>query len=210
MDSMAMGSWAALAALGAAHGLNPGMGWLFAVALGMQEGDGRAVRRALLPLAAGHALAIAAVLVLAAAIGVVVPGTILQWVVAALLFGLGIQQLVLHKHPRYGGMRVGMRKLTIWSFLMATAHGAGLMALPVVLGARAGHDAAGHAAHGSAGEPSLALIGTIAHAAGYLAVTALIALLVYHKFGLQRLRALWVNVNVVWAGALIVTAVLMV
>jgi hypothetical protein len=206
---MAMGSWAALAALGAAHGLNPGMGWLFAVALGMQEGDGRAVRRALIPLAAGHALAIAAVLLLAAAIGVVVPGTILQWVVAVLLFGLGIQQLVLHKHPRYGGMRVGMRKLTVWSFLMASAHGAGLMALPIVLGARTTHGHSGHAAHGAA-DPSLALVGTIAHAAGYLAVTALIALLVYHRFGLQRLRAMWVNVNVVWAGALIVTAVLMI
>jgi hypothetical protein len=212
MDPMVLWPWVALAALGAAHGINPGMGWLFAVALGMQEGSGRAVWRALLPLAAGHALAIAAVLGLAAAIGVVVPGTLLQWIVAVLLFALGVQQLVRHRHPRYGGMRVGPRQLTIWSFLMASAHGAGLMALPVVLGARAAQVGGPHAGHGApaAADPAFALLGTVVHGAGYLAVTGLIALLVYHKVGVQRLRAMWVNVNVVWAAALMITAVLIV
>jgi hypothetical protein len=208
MEPMVIWPWVALAALGAAHGINPGMGWLFAVALGMQEGSGRAVWRALLPLAVGHALAIAAVLGLAAAIGFVVPGTLLQWAVAIVLFVLGIRQLVRHRHPRYGGMRVGPRQLTVWSFLMASAHGAGLMALPVVLGARAAHEG-GHAGHGAAvGDPMLAFAGTVVHGAGYLAVTALVALVVYHKVGVQRLRSMWVNVNVVWAGALLVTAVL--
>ena len=206
-----MWPWAALAALGAAHGINPGMGWLFAVALGMQEGSGRAVWRALLPLAAGHALAIAAVLGVAAAAGVVVPGALLQWTVALLLFGLGVRQLVRHGHPRYGGMRVGPRQLTIWSFLMASAHGAGLMALPVVLGARAARAGGAHAGHGvEAADPLLALAGTLAHGVGYLTVTALVALIVYHKVGLQRLRAMWVNVNVVWAAALMIAAVMMV
>ena len=211
METLGMWPWVSLAALGAAHGINPGMGWLFAVALGMQEGSGRAVWRALLPLAAGHALAIAAVLAVAAALGVVMPGRLLQWAVAVLLFGLGLQQLVRHRHPRYGRMRVGPRQLTVWSFLMASAHGAGLMALPVVLGARAaGSGAHAHHGAGTAGHSMLAIGGTISHAAGYLAVTALVALIVYHKVGVQRLRAMWVNVNVVWAAALIITAVLMI
>ena len=198
--------WVALAALGAAHGINPGMGWLFAVALGLQEGDARAVWRALLPLAAGHALAIAAVLGAAAALGVVLPGSLLQWGVAILLFAIGVRQLVRHRHPRYGGMRVGMRQLTIWSFLMASAHGAGLMALPVVLAVPASH----HGSHAgpAPAEPMLALAGTLVHALGYLAVTAAAALVVYHKVGVQRLRAMWVNVNLVWAAALLITAVL--
>jgi hypothetical protein len=209
MEPMVVWPWVALAALGAAHGINPGMGWLFAVALGMQEGSGRAVWRALLPLAAGHALAIAAVLGVAAAVGFVVPGSLLQWGVAILLFALGVRQLVRHSHPRYGGMRVGPRQLTIWSFLMASAHGAGLMALPVVMGAQAGGaHAGGHAGHGATGDPLLALAGTVAHGVGYLAVTALVALVVYHRVGIQRLRAMWVNVNVVWAAALLITAVL--
>jgi hypothetical protein len=209
MEPMAVWPWVALAALGAAHGINPGMGWLFAVALGMQEGSGRAVWRALLPLAAGHALAIAAVLGLAAAIGIVLPGVLLQWGVAILLFGLGVRQLVRHRHPRYGGMRVGSRQLTVWSFLMASAHGAGLMALPVVLGARAAHAGGAHAEHGAvASDPLLAIAGTVAHGVGYLAVTGLVALVVYHKVGVQRLRAMWVNVNVLWAAALIITGVL--
>jgi hypothetical protein len=209
MEPAVIWPWVALAALGAAHGINPGMGWLFAVALGMQEGSGRAVWRALVPLAAGHALAIAAVLGTAAVVGVVVPGSLLQWIVAILLFILGVQQLVRHRHPRYGGMRVGARKLTVWSFLMASAHGAGVMALPIVLGARAAHDQA-HGGHGTitASDPMLALAGTVVHGAGYLAVTALVALVVYHKIGVQRLRAMWVNVNIVWAAALLITAVL--
>lgn len=204
--------WAVLAALGAAHGINPGMGWLFAVALGMQEGSARAVWRALGPLALGHALAIAVVLAMAAVIGVVIPSRLLQWGVALLLFVLGVRQLLTHAHPRYGGMRVGPRQLTIWSFLMASAHGAGLMALPVVLGATAARGAAhgGHADHGAAAasDPVLALVGTAVHGAGYLAVTALVALVVYHRVGVQRLRTMWVNVNMIWAAALIITAVL--
>ena len=209
MESAVIWPWVALAALGAAHGVNPGMGWLFAVALGLQEGSGRAVWRALIPLAAGHALAIAAVLGTAALLGIVVPGSLLQWIVAILLFGLGVRQIVRHKHPQHGRMRVSARQLTTWSFLMASAHGAGLMALPIVLGARASHER-GHGGHDvlTSSDPMLALAGTVVHGAGYLAVTALAALCVYHWVGVQRLRAMWVNVNLVWAAALLVTAVL--
>jgi hypothetical protein len=211
----------AMFALGAFHGINPGMGWLFAVALGMQEGRGRAVWRALLPLALGHALAIAAVVLAALALGVAVPRGPLQWTLGVVLIALGVRRLFRCRHPRYGGMRVGARDLTIWSALMATAHGAGLMVLPLVLGigstAAAGTDDA-HAAHAhhvhgttmaTAASPGLdvasALIATCVHGAGYLAVTALIAWLVYRYAGLGILRRAWVNLDLVWALALVVT-----
>ena len=147
MHSTTLWPWAALLLLGVAHGVNPGMGWLFAVALGLQQQDRRAVWRALLPLAMGHMLAIAAAVGLAAAAGVVLAPAQLRWLVAAALLAMGVFHLVRHRHFNWGGMRVGARDLTIWSFLMASAHGAGLMALPVVL--VAGHG--GHAAGGDRG-----------------------------------------------------------
>ena len=126
-------SWITLAGLGAFHGLNPGMGWLFAVALGMQEGKRSAVWRALIPLTLGHGLAIAAAIGVAMIAGIALSPAMLRWPVAILLAGLGIRQLHRHLHPRWAAMRVGMGGLTLWSFLMASAHGAGLMVLPVFL-----------------------------------------------------------------------------
>jgi hypothetical protein len=126
----------ALLALGAWHGMNPGMGWLFAVALGLQEQRRRAVWRALLPLAAGHALAVGAALGVAFMLGTVVPGAVLKWIVAVTLVVFGAVRLLRNHHPRYGGMRMTMRTLTVWSFLMASAHGAGLMVLPFVVKGR--------------------------------------------------------------------------
>ena len=219
MTTTMLWPWAMLLVLGAAHGINPGMGWLFAVALGLQEQERRAVWRALLPLALGHALAIAAVLALAAALGLVLPPRRLQWVVAAALFALGIFHLVRHRHFRWGGMRVGPRDLTIWSFLMASAHGAGLMALPFVLGAAShapahAHGAAHHAGHapmvlaGLADTQVLWLMASGVHTFGYLAVTGLVAVVVYEKVGLRLLRTAWVNLDVIWAGALVVSAIL--
>lgn len=199
----------ALAGLGALHGINPGMGWLFAVGLGLQEQHRRAVWRALLPLAAGHALAIGAAVGTAAALGLVIPLAALKWGVALLLVGLGLHRLVRHRHPRYGGMQVNRREIATWSFLMASAHGAGLMVLPLVLGAPA--EAASHAHHAG---PSLATLGdsgallsTLAHSAGYLIVTAIVAVVVYEKVGLRLLRSAWINLDLIWAGALVVTGV---
>ena len=199
---------AGLLALGAWHGLNPGMGWLLAVALGLQEGRGRAVWRALPPLAVGHALAVALALAAAALLGRLIPLEPLRWLVAGTLVVLGLQKIVRSRHPSYGGMRVGLRQLTVWSFLMATAHGAGLMVVPLVLG-----DATGAAAgHGpSHAMPAAELAGasaTLLHTAGYLAVTGLVALVVYRWIGLRWLRTGWLNMDVVWGAALIVTGVL--
>lgn len=209
--------WIALLGLGAVHGINPAMGWLFAVALGLQERSRRAVWRALGPLALGHGLAIAAAVVAAAAFRLFVPLSTLKWVVAALLVGFGVSHLVRHRHPGRAGMRVGGRELTVWSFLMASAHGAGLMVLPFILGPGDAGNGAGsagrHAAQGAAslaGLPAEHLVGvgaTVIHTAGYLLVTGLVAVLVYEKLGLRFLRSAWINLDLLWAIALIATAI---
>jgi hypothetical protein len=198
-------SWAGLLALGAFHGVNPGMGWLFAVALGMQERRRSAVCRAMLPLALGHGLAIAAAIAVAVLVGAVIPLRAIQWVVSGVLLALGISRFFRHRHPRWVGMQVGMRDLTVWSFLMASAHGAGLMVLPLVFAAAAGPHHAHHAAV-EAGELS-AVSATILHSVGYLAVSAGVALVVFDKLGVGLLRKAWFNFDLVWAAALVVTSV---
>jgi hypothetical protein len=192
--------WPALFLLGAYHGINPGMGWLFAVARGMQEHATTAVTRALVPITLGHALSIGLVVALAGLIQIVLPLGYVQIVVAFALISLGIFRIVRRRHFAWGGMQVGFRDLTFWSFLMASAHGAGLMVLPIVL-----HTAmpAGHEHMHMAMQTGIA--GTLVHTLGYLSVTALIALLVYRKFGLSLLRQGWFNLDLVWAVALIVT-----
>lgn len=208
------GSWMALAALGAGHGLNPGMGWLFAVALGMQEGRARAVWRALPPLALGHAMAVGAAVLAATALGRVIPAEVLARFVGVSLVVVGARRLVRHRHPRYGGMRVNFRELTIWSFLMATAHGAGLMVLPLLLGGSTvgaeAHDL--HAVHMAAASllpnasgAAAGLRATLFHSGGYLLVTGLIGVVVYHKLGLRMLQTVWINLDLIWGIALIVT-----
>ena len=196
--------------LGAYHGINPGMGWLFAVALGMQEQKGSAVARALVPIALGHALSIGIVVLIAAFLGMALPREAIRYPVAAMLFALGIFSLVRHHHPRWVRMRVGFRDLTLWSFLIATAHGAGLMVLPVLLGSSkveaAGH-MTGHHHAVAAATPLAAIFATAVHTIGYLAVTGLIAWVVYSKLGLAVLRKAWVNLDVVWGAALVVTSV---
>jgi hypothetical protein len=196
--------------LGAYHGVNPGMGWLFAVALGMQEQKGSAVARALVPIAFGHALSIGIVVVTAAFLGMALPREVIRYSVATILFGLGIFSLVRHYHPRWVRMRVGFRDLTLWSFLMATAHGAGLMLLPVLLGSQtvqAADHMAGHHHTFAAASPLAALLATAVHTIAYLAVTGLIAWVVYSKFGLAILRKAWLNLDAVWAAALVGTSV---
>ena len=126
-------SWAALIGLGAFHGINPGMGWLFAVALGLQERRRGAVLSALLPLGIGHALAVAAAIAFAVVAGAVMPLQWVRWVVAAILVVFGVSRLFRHRHPSWASMRVSKSGLTLWSFLMASAHGAGLMVVPLFL-----------------------------------------------------------------------------
>jgi hypothetical protein len=195
--------WPALFLLGAYHGINPGMGWLFAVARGMQEHATKAVARALVPITLGHALSIGLVVALAGLIRIVLPLGYVRIVVAFALISLGVFRILRRRHFAWGGMQVGFRDLTFWSFLMASAHGAGLMVLPIVLHAMpAGHEHM-HMASGTGAWTGI--VATLVHTLGYLSVTALIALLVYRKFGLSLLRTGWFNLDLVWAIALIVT-----
>jgi len=203
--------WNAVMLLGAYHGLNPGMGWLFAVALGMQQGSARGVWRALPPIALGHGLAVGVVLGIAAVAQIVVPLATLKIVVASILMAFGLYRLWRHRHPVYGGMQVGFRDLTIWSFLMASAHGAGFMVLPLVMGMSADVQASstGHAhqmASTQAAWPLSAALG--AHTLAYLVVTALLAWIVYARVGLAILRTAWFNLDWLWACVLVVTGII--
>jgi len=185
------------------------MGWLFAVALGMQEGRRSAVLRALVPLGAGHAVAVAVAVGAALAIGFAIPLAWVRWPIAGVLVSLGVVRLFRHRHPRWGGMRVSMAGLTVWSFLMATAHGAGLMVVPVVMGVSM--PAAGaHAHHMQAGGAGAAFLATGLHAIGYLAVTAIVAVLVFEKLGVGILRRAWINLDLIWSAALVATGAIMI
>ena len=196
--------WLAILLLGIWHGINPGMGWLFAVALGLQERSRRAVWGALLPLALGHGLAIAVAVAGALALGVVLPPDRLKWVVAATLLAFGTWRLARHHHPRWIGMRVNARELTVWSGMMATAHGAGLMVLPFLVPAASGEAMAVMGGHG--GRAAAGLLPPLVHTAGYLIVTGCVAVVVYEKLGLRLLRTMWINLDLVWGAALIGTA----
>jgi hypothetical protein len=213
--------WLTLALLGAYHGINPAMGWLFAVALGLQERRRLGVARAFVPIALGHAVSVAAVVALLGVAQALVALGVLRIIGAAALVIFGLYKLLAPmSHPRWVGMRVDFRDLTAWSFLMASAHGAGLMLLPVLMrlpsaGAPAAHDMAGHSAHaahmqmaGVAAAPTAEIAAVMLHSAAMFLVMAAIAMVVYEKVGLEILRRAWVNLDVVWAVALIVTGAL--
>jgi hypothetical protein len=212
--------WLSLAALGAFHGLNPGMGWLFAVALGLQERTLGAVTAALGPIALGHALATGVVVAAVGALGVVVPQRLLLAIGGAVLLGFAAYKVATRfRHPRWVGMRVGPRELVLWSFLMASAHGAGLMLVPMLIGLRgegvpgamAHSEHSGHMDHmdhrlsaaSDALVPTLAAVGV--HSASMLAVAGVVAIVVYQKVGVEVLRRAWVNLDLVWVGVLAVT-----
>jgi hypothetical protein len=203
--------WNAIVLLGAYHGINPGMGWLFAVALGMQARNVSAVWRALPPVALGHALAVAVILAASLVLQILVPAGALKIVVASCLLGLGFYRLWRHRHPRFGGMQVGFRDLTLWSFLMASAHGAGFMLVPFVMtlpvrAMASGHDHAGHLA-AAAVSPLAGAAAVGVHTIAYLVTMGLAAHIVYRKLGLAILRTAWFNLDWLWAAALVVTGV---
>lgn len=201
-------AWMVLFFLGAYHGINPGMGWLFAVALGMQKRSSAAVWQSLLPIAAGHAIAIGVVIAGATILTYIVPAIYLRIFVACALLGFGLIKLLRGKHPRWGGMQVGFRDLTIWSFLMACAHGAGFMLLPVMMSASSGHNHALNATAPTMSGAWTAVAAVAVHTLGYLLVTGAVAFIVYEWLGLGLLRKAWINLDLIWAFALIATAIL--
>ncbi|SDJ93870.1 hypothetical protein [Microbulbifer yueqingensis] len=203
-----IGPWLAMLGFGAFHGLNPGMGWLFALSLGLQQQRERVIWLSLLPIAAGHALAISLAVVLVLLGLRVASLPTLQWITAGVLLLFGLYKLFnYYRHPRWVGMKVGFRDLFLWSFLMATAHGAGLMVVPALLGVAAGMESghAGHAGHGAPGGGGM-LVAVILHTLAMLLVMGTTAWFVYRKFGLAILRQQWVNFDLIWAFALLAAA----
>jgi hypothetical protein len=193
--------WLTLFLLGCYHGLNPGMGWLFAVALGYQDRSTLAVVRAIVPLTLGHVISVAIVVLVATFAAVQLPHKAVHVAAAAILIGFGVYRLVRARHIRWVGMRVGFWGLTLWGFLMSSAHGAGLMLLPMVMPMSGSAGAAR-----GAFTMSWLMVGV--HTLGYVVTVAAVALLVYMKFGVRFLRTAWLNVDAVWAAALILTGII--
>jgi hypothetical protein len=203
--------WLVLAGLGAFHGINPAMGWLFAVALGLHRQSRVVVLEALIPIALGHALSVALVALAAIALGIVVDQRAIRVLAGGLLIAWALY------HWRYGsrhrvliGMQTGMAGLAAWSFVMASAHGAGLMLVPALLPLGAAHGS--HAHHGGVAiDPlpvTLAAIGV--HTLVMLATTGVIAVLVYEWLGLAFLRRGWINFDLLWIAALVATGLLLI
>ncbi|MEU8157333.1 hypothetical protein AB0B94_27050 [Micromonospora sp. NPDC048986] len=199
---MTVTTLATLAALGAFHGLNPAMGWLFAVARGLQERNRLALLRALPPIAAGHLASVAIVAALVAATRSVTASTTLAVVGGVLLVAFGLWRLLSERHFRWAGMRLSAAQLAGWSFLMSSAHGAGLMLLPVLVAEPVSGGHSGHLAAAPVGALSgLAAAGV--HTVAMLGVALAVALLVYQVFGVGVLRRAWFNVDRLWAGVLV-------
>jgi len=191
--------WAALVLLGAYHGVNPGMGWLFAVARGLQEQRRQAVLSSLLPIAIGHEASIVVVVIAVSLTEQFVPTYLVRLIAALVLVSFGAYKLARPRsHPRGFGMRVGFKGLAAWSFLMSSAHGAGLMLAPILLGLPIA------AAYHSLGEISLtAAAAATLHVAAMLLVMAVVAVIVYERVGLGILRRGWFNLDLGWSLVLI-------
>jgi hypothetical protein len=209
------GTWSALVLLGAYHGLNPAMGWLFAVALGLQERRLGAVLLALLPIAIGHELSVVAVALLVLGVEGLVAPTLIRVTGAVVLIGFGVFKLLRPRsHPRWVGMRVSMADLVLWSFLMSSAHGAGLMLFPILLGQSSADDALAVNGHAlpifDRGGMSLweGVAATGLHSLTMLLVMAAVAVIVYTKVGVGILRSAWINLDGLWAAALVLAGIL--
>ena len=201
MTSTPIWPWAALALLGAYHGVNPGMGWLFAVARGLQQRSRRAVLGSLLPIAIGHEASIVVAVVLVALTEHLVPPHTVRLLAALLLLAFGVYTLARPRnHPRGFGMRIGSRGLAWWSFLMSSAHGAGLMLAPVLLGMPVADQYADLRSL-----TGTAFLAAGVHVTAMLAVMALVSVFVYERLGVGFLRRSWFNLDLAWSGVLVLS-----
>ena len=200
-NSAELWPWLALAALGLYHGVNPAMGWLFAVALGLHRRSQGVVLLSLVPIAFGHAAAVAAVLAAVLTLGLVVDRSMLMRIAAAVLIGWAIWHMLYgHRRRPVVGMQTGLAGLVLWSFLMASAHGAGLMLIPALLPACSSL---------STNELPLALGALGVHTAAMLAAIAVISIAVYNWVGVGFLRRGWINLDLVWTGALLACGIVL-
>jgi hypothetical protein len=200
------GQVAALLALGAFHALNPAMGWLFAVARGMQERSRAVLLKSLPPIAAGHLASVAIVAAVVTATESVVAANVVGIAGGLILVGFGLWRLLSQRHFRWAGMRLSSRQLAGWSFLMSSAHGAGLMLLPVLAVGAAAHAMPGMPSTATTGSPLAALTGLAAagvHTLAMFAVMGTCALLVFEFVGVNVLRRAWFNMDRLWAGVMV-------
>ncbi len=205
--------WVAVAILGAYHGVDPSMGWLFAVALGLQDKSRARVLWALLPIAIGHLISIAVVVALVGGLRMAAfNADYVRYGGAATLIAFGVFRLVWPRaHPRWVAMRVNSAELALWSFLMASAHGAGLMLLPILMNVMPPGHAMMHHHHAMPPMGTTFLTGalvTILHTSAMLLVMGTIAIVIYEKVGLAILRSAWINLDLIWAVALIAAGLL--
>jgi hypothetical protein len=200
------GPWLAIAGLGLFHGVNPAMGWLFAVALGLHRHSQRVVLVSLLPIALGHAAAVAAVLAVALMLGLIVDTTTLLRLAAVILIGWALWHLTRgHRQRVRVGMQAGLLGLAVWSFLMASAHGAGLMLIPVVMPLCLANSPGAELA--ATGSLPIAAAALALHTAVMLATIGAISFAVYRWIGVEFLRRGWINLDLLWSAALLACGV---
>jgi hypothetical protein len=203
-----LGLWLALVGLGVFHGINPAMGWLFAVALGLHRRSRRVVLLSWVPIALGHAAAVALVLVAVLALGLVVDPATLSRAAAAMLLGWALWHAVRgHRQRLRVGMQTGVAGLALWSFLMSSAHGAGLMLIPILLPLCLSGSPSGRLTASSSLPVALAALGV--HTAAMLATITAVSLIVYEWVGLAFLRSAWINLDLIWITALGLCGVLL-
>jgi hypothetical protein len=204
----ALWPWLTLAGLGAFHGINPAMGWLFAVALGLHRGSRAVVLTALVPIALGHALAVASVALAVVLLGVVVDQRALRIAAGTLLIGWALYHwLYGARHRLRFGMQTGLLGLAAWSFLMAMSHGAGLMLVPVLIPLCLAATPAQELTASGSLPIALAAIGV--HTLAMLATTGIIAVAVYEWLGVAFLRRSWLNLDRLWTAALLATGLIL-
>jgi hypothetical protein len=209
--------WLAVVASGIYHGINPGMGWPLAVSAaltgrGKDNASGAAdLSRALLALGVGHLLAMAGILLPFAFLTVLVDWQRGIRIGAALLvIAAGVYLLVNRRHPRFLA-RIRPVQLTFWSFAVATAHGAGLMLVPIYLGLcrtselDGGHQAATMLMGGNA---FTALAVSLVHTAAMLAGGGAMAFAVYYWLGPAFISRSWFNLEAVWAASLVLVGMI--
>jgi len=198
-------------ALGAFHGVNPAMGWLFAVALGLHQRSRVVVLESLIPIALGHTLAITVVVGAVAGLGALIDPRAVRLASGAVLIGWAIyHKLYGARHRVRFGMQVGLLGLALWSFLMAMGHGAGLMLVPFLLPPGPGGSAAhAEALHQAGGSFPLALGAIWVHSLAMLATTGLVAIVVYEWVGVAFLRRGWINLDLLWSAGLVATGLIL-
>jgi hypothetical protein len=200
--------WLVIAGLGVYHGLNPAMGWLFAVALGLHRKSGEVVLISLVPIALGHAVAVAVALAAFLMLGLLIDRTLLTWLAAGVLIAWALwHALYGHRQRLMVGMQTGLVGLFAWSFVMASAHGAGLMILPALIPLCTSGAAPSPTLADTAILPALAALGV--HTAAMLATITVISLAVYSWMGVAFLRRGWINFDLIWIGALLASGIVL-